>query len=196
MKPNKLYKSTKTLWIFCEGGTEWNYFQMLKKVERISRINIKSSSKTDCINIVKKADIFRKSSGDFEKGDRVFCVFDRDRNTDKQLTEAKKIASGGGIEIIYSNPSFELWLLLHYSLYKKQSEGDKVVVQLRKHLPNYRKADPNIYLKTRKRISIAISNAQIVRRAYREGMEEYVCRKSNPLTLVDKLIEAIHKLKD
>lgn len=63
MKPNKRYKSTKTLWIFCEGGTEWNYFQMLKKVERISRINIKSSSKTNCINIVKIADTFRKSSG-------------------------------------------------------------------------------------------------------------------------------------
>lgn len=191
MRRNRANKSTQILWIFCEGETEKYYFQKLKQIERISRINILPSKKTDCINVVKKAYSFTKYSKKLEKGDRVFCVFDRNNNTEEQLQEAKRIATGSGIEIIFSNPSFEFWVLLHYSFYAKRCENNDIIDQLKKYIPNYRKADRNLYLRIKPRMKTAISNSQKVRKIYGEGRVEIVSRRSNPITLVDKLIDAI-----
>ncbi len=90
-------RPTNTLWIFCEGEkTEINYFNKLKANERISRMNIKvqSSDKvTDAIGVVKYAISFLKNKKrDFEQDDLIYCVFDRDSNTNQHLDQALKLA--------------------------------------------------------------------------------------------------------
>ncbi len=50
-----------------------------------------------------------------EKIDHVCVVFDRDyRNLEKSLDKIFELCNQHGIEIIMSNPNFELWLLMHF----------------------------------------------------------------------------------
>ncbi|MEY8379328.1 RloB family protein [Lachnospiraceae bacterium 56-18] len=49
-----------------------------------------------------------------DEGDMIWCVFDRDENSDGSLQKAKQTAMREGYRLAYSNPSFELWFLLHF----------------------------------------------------------------------------------
>jgi hypothetical protein len=191
----KAPRSTKILWIFCEGETEKYYFQKLKAVERIGRVNVKSTKKTGSKNIVKYATTFTKHNKDFIKGDTVFCVFDRDKNTNKQLKEAKREAERHGIKIIFSNPSFEFWLLIHYQLHTTSCENDDILTKLKKFIPDYHKADPELYLITRNNIETAKTNSQKIIEMYRDKNVELISRESNPVTLVNNLIEVLNNFR-
>jgi len=191
----KAPRSTKILWIFCEGETEKYYFQKLKAEERIGRVNVKSTKKTGSKNIVKYATTFTKHNNDFSKGDTVFCVFDRDKNTNKQLKEAKREAERHGIKIIFSNPSFEFWLLIHYQLHTTSCENDDILTKLKKFIPDYHKADPELYLITRNNIETAKTNSQKIIEMYRDKNVELISRESNPVTLVNNLIEVLNNFR-
>jgi len=196
MSMMKAPRSTKILWIFCEGETEKYYFQKLKAVERIGRVNVKSTRRNDSVNIVKYATNFTKHNNDFSKGDAVFCVFDRDNNTNKQLKEAKREAERHGIKIIFSNPSFEFWLLIHYQLHTTSCENNEISTKLKKFIPDYRKADPEIYLITKDKIEAAITNSQNIIEMCRKRHVELISRESNPVTLVNDLIYILNNFKN
>ena len=107
---------TQTLWIFCEGEkTEKNYFRKLRIDKRVPRLIIKiiSPKNSDALEIIKYAFNYAKSKG-FQKGDTLYCVFDRDDNSDKKLQQAEKFAKIHNIKIIFSNPCFEYWILSHF----------------------------------------------------------------------------------
>ena len=53
----------------------------------------------------------QRKDDDNIKFDSVWCVYDVD---DHPLHEAREMAEANGIETAVSNPSFELWLLLHF----------------------------------------------------------------------------------
>jgi hypothetical protein len=187
--------STQILWIFCEGETEKYYFQKLKAVERIGRVNVKSTRRTDSVNIVKYAITFTKYDKNFSKRDAVFCVFDRDENTNEQLKEAKREAERHGIKIIFSNPSFEFWLLIHYQLHTTSCENNEISTKLKKFIPDYRKADPEIYLITKDKIEAAKTNSQNIIEMCRNRNVELISRESNPVTLVNNLIDELNNFK-
>jgi len=130
-------KPTQILWIICEGETEKYYFQKLKSAERVERINVRVTTNTSALKIVDYACNFVQRDRDFENGDRVFCVFDRDSNSNEQPQQASQKAKEKGIEIIFSNPSFEFWLLLHFAYLSQRFENDQVLSKLRKYLPKY-----------------------------------------------------------
>jgi predicted ATP-dependent endonuclease of OLD family len=195
MSRNPGHKPTHTLWIFCEGETERFYFQKLKFTGRIGKINVKLSKRTSSLNIVKYAISFTDRDRDFDKDDSVFCVFDRDRNTEEQLARAKRMADSKGIKIIFSNPSFEFWLLLHYLYYNARCESDEIVTRLRDFMPDYNKADPELFLKTKDKISTALGNAKKIIEMQRNRKVEPISRDSNPITFVNQLIEAIYSFK-
>lgn len=188
-------KKTEVLWIICEGETEHYYFQKLKFEERIKRVNICTTKKSNALGIVDYAINFAKFDRSFKKGDRIFCIFDRDTNSSEQLHNASLNAKTNGIEIIFSNPQFEIWLLLHYTFFSQSCEKDVILNRLRKHLPNYHKADPNIYLKTREKISTAAQNSQKLIEMHLKKEVDLVSRDSNPVTLVNRLINVITLLK-
>jgi hypothetical protein len=54
----------------------------------------------------------RREGDDFLLYDEVWCVLDVDDHP--KLDEAKIMARDNGIDVAISNPSFELWLLLHF----------------------------------------------------------------------------------
>jgi len=101
--------------IVVEGKTEALYLKHLK--ERNSNVEVivcesenKNPSKMvdNCIQKMREKDV------DTSQGDIVFCVFDVDNNSVSDLHNAMIIAEEKGIQLIVSNPRFEIWLLMHF----------------------------------------------------------------------------------
>ena len=97
--------------IFCEGEkTEPNYFgkfrvpQLVVQVEGLGMVTI---------SLVKKALELRDQYE--EKYDQTWCVFDKDDFLDQDFNEAINLAKRNGMKVAYSNQSFELWYVLHFS---------------------------------------------------------------------------------
>lgn len=69
--------------------------------------------------------------------DEVWCVFDTDEHP--HIAEAKHMALQDEIELAISNPSFELWLLLHFRDPPGAQHRDRIRELLKGFLPNYGK---------------------------------------------------------
>jgi RloB-like protein len=69
--------------------------------------------------------------------DEVWCVFDVDQH--QRLDEARQEAARSQIQLAVSNPSFELWLLLHFHEQTAPLSVKQARDRLRKHLPGYDK---------------------------------------------------------
>jgi hypothetical protein len=94
-------------------------------------------------SLVEKAVVVRDSriaSGDFiEDLDEAWVVFDRDvdpSNTrDKaNFNEALQVAKNKGLNVAYSNDSFELWLLLHFQVVSTPMHRDIICEKLTEHI--------------------------------------------------------------
>jgi hypothetical protein len=71
--------------------------------------------------------------------DEIWCAFDVD---EFDILEAVRLAAETRIELAVSHPCFELWLLLHHDDCNAHVQGyDDVVARLKKHVPDYDKAD-------------------------------------------------------
>lgn len=70
-----------------------------------------------------------------ERKPQLWALFDRDQHTG--IPEAFEEAEKAGISVAYSNPSFDLWLLLHLSDFSGAQSGSSNVVheKLRRYEP-------------------------------------------------------------
>jgi hypothetical protein len=116
--------------------------------------------------------------------DAVWCVFDVDDHP--QIGEAKEMARDNGIEVAMSNPSFELWLLLHFRENPGMQPRDKVRAMLKEYVQDYDK-----HVDYSRTYSTGYSEA--ARRAERmdNAAEEQGDAGRNPTTQVYKLTELI-----
>ncbi|MEV0604805.1 RloB family protein [Polymorphospora rubra] len=57
---------------------------------------------------------------------QLWALFDRDQHRD--IPKALRDARAGGVRIAFSNPSFDLWLLLHFTDVSGQQNGSSRVV--------------------------------------------------------------------
>lgn len=69
--------------------------------------------------------------------DAVWCVHDVDDHP--HLHEAREMADANGIELAISNPSFELWLLLHFRDSPGMQHRDALGTMLKQFDPDYDK---------------------------------------------------------
>lgn len=94
--------------IICEGEkTEPNYFRSFRVPKVIIEVQGLGMNPS---KLVDKA-VEQKNP---EEYDQIWCVFDRDSWTETDFHNAIKNAKDAGIEIAYSNESFELWYILHF----------------------------------------------------------------------------------
>jgi len=190
-------KPTQTLWIFCEGEkTEKNYFLKLRTEERIRRLKVKSCGSTDAKGIVNHAISFKKTDRNFEDGDSVCCIFDRDNNSNEQLEQATSLANHNNITIIFSNPSFEYWILCHFEYHPTSCENPDLGARLNYLVGDYEKNDPLIYNKTKNKIDTATANATRIKEKHEQERTLLISRQSNPLSLVFELIKMIKQFKN
>ena len=120
--------------IACEGKTEEEYFKMFlpeNKIIKVKDISIEVLEKSDpkdtksapkhVINLLEEYTTHYQIDSD-----ELWMVVDRDsqNNTKKQLEEIIENCQKLGYNIALSNPTFELWLLLHLKSVSDYSEQE------------------------------------------------------------------------
>lgn len=133
----------------CEGRnnrTEELYFTSLEKKNKKYHF-IFACGKTDPISIVKNTINKAKASNiNINDGDLAFSVFDVDLDKTKvnNINLARSMAkkSKYKVEVITSNPCFEVWYLQHFiNSTKPFNSSDETVNELNKYIVNYRKSN-------------------------------------------------------
>ena len=79
----------------------------------------------------------KRRHSEFLDYDQVWCVFDRDDHP--HFDEAIKMARDNGLDLAVSNPSMELWLLLHFRDNPGMQHRREVRRMLKEHVPKYDK---------------------------------------------------------
>ena len=185
--------------IVCEGKkTEPNYFNGLKK-----QINEKYGSKVDVLipNIEIKGtgrnttDLVKYTQKFVNYASKVYgqvwVVFDKDDYNDEQFNSA---ITNCDYNVAWSNPNFELWLLVHLKKVNKYISKDDVLDELNKEfqkngLGNYNKNDANIFEKITKdrRLHTAIKNCEYMEELNKNGQAS----ERNPMTKVYKIVDGL-----
>lgn len=103
--------------IITEGvNTEPEYFNAFRLTSATVRALGQGMS---TVSLVRKA--MRIYEGYKTRGksfDRLWVVFDKDDNPDKDFNDAITLAKANGFHVAYSNQAFEYWLLLHFGKYE------------------------------------------------------------------------------
>lgn len=192
----------KLMLIVCEGDeTEPNYLNDLRVERRLpaERIRIIPSRKAGCTDpkgLVSCAKAqrrqFQREVGTSETIE-TWCVFDRDAHA--SFLAALAEARDADIQVAWSNPCFELWLLLHFRDQTAHIERD-ACRHLLKHgpLPGYEKAERGVLARL---AVLGGAEADAGRRAGelrkmqdRNGNDEW----TNPATNVDVLVGALRTI--
>ena len=192
-----------TCLILTEGTeTEVNYFEgirmiinqrfRVKEIQTNYPMKVQGIGRSTCV-LVNEA--IKKQSR--ENYSEVWVVFDKDDNTD--FDEAIKLAKNNGINVAWSNESFELWILLHFQDLKTAISRDDYIKRLDSYFKanginneGYAKNLTNIFELTRGKIDVAIQRSENLRKFYEE---QKICspEKMNPATTVDMLIKELKK---
>ena len=124
--------------IVCEGETEAIYFDGLKRQRRLTSVVVKAvqARTSDPAMVVKQA----SERPDDENWDQIWCVFDIEAPPKASSVPSIENAREGGCRVAWSNPCFEVWLLLHYQDTSPPFETSKAAeTEVRRHLPNFAK---------------------------------------------------------
>lgn len=114
--------------LLTEGkNTEPDYFRAIRShfrgalidVELIPAVGTPMTIANEAVQ--RKRDLRRGVRGkSWQLDDEVWAVFDRDEHPN--IKEAINMCQGAGVGVAYSNPCFELWLILHYEDFGKLDE--------------------------------------------------------------------------
>lgn len=181
------------IYIVCEGKeTEIKYFKRFRKRGCLIDIKPVESQYKDAVQLIGHAkDTIKPGDLYPSDGDELWCVFDRDENTDAQLTRAKEAARKYGYNIAFSNPCFELWFILHYRKQKAHIENADIALKILKgFMPDYEK-NSDVYDELLEFQAIACERSEI-RMAELSGSNlEIISRSSNPCTSVSMLVRRL-----
>lgn len=152
--------------------TEYNYFVGFRnafesELEATTvSISVRRGRGGDARSIVKTAiDEARKFEPNRKRGDRVFLLLDTEgAGRAPELVAAEVLARQNDIEIVYSSPAFEYWILCHFANIPKGYFNDcsAVIAELNKHWKGvckseYDKADKDVFDRLSLRLHIARS---------------------------------------
>lgn len=191
-KARKDVRRKPIAYIVCEGEeTEVRYFKRFRRRESlIDIIPIPSKYKAADRLVQKAVSTVGFNEYDPKNGDVIWCVFDRDENTDEMLEKARRKAGQENLRIAFSNPSFELWFLLHFCFQTAAlRDCSDVIRHLRVagRIENYEKnRDYYDFLLPYMDKAVERSERRI-RELEREKIEP-VSRDSNPVSSVSSLV--------
>ena len=153
---------------------------------------VKAGSNTDVESLYKTMVAKWKELGlDANEGDKGFIVIDMDN--DKQ--KAEKIAtvinknSNDAISFVVSNPTFEIWFLLHFKYTTKfYKDGNAVIDDLKKYIPSYDK-NVDVFQICECSLSDAIENSKKIEAFFSSsGWPSVEC---NPRTDAGRLVKML-----
>lgn len=177
--------------IICEGDkTEPIYFENYRTQQNNLDVIPIPSSRKDIGSIVEFAKK-KMEYLDINGGDSIWCVFDCDENTDDKISTAYRNA-GKSINMCLSNPSFELWFLLHFSYIDTSLQNDGLIELLKRKIPDYSKTS-DCYQILDPLTDTAIKNSKKLELLHLDNGTELNSTQSNPSTQVYKIIEVIQQ---
>jgi len=205
----EIRKPYRFIYIFTEGEkTEVNYFEA-KKEEIFSDVRRKNicieimGTGYNTMSIVDYAiDFLMKNKVNVdssESEDECWVVFDRD-DFKKDFDNAISRAEANNIQVAYSNESFELWYLLHFSYFSSAVKRSIYISKLTEKLKEitgdkktkYEKNSVNMYSFIKDKEDDAIKNAKKLLKLHET---EKAISKKEPSTSVFLLVESLNKLK-
>jgi hypothetical protein len=132
-----------------------------------------------------------KEEADVRAGDMAFVIVDLD-NKESKAKEIHQLKTKNRVEkFIVSNPSFEVWYLLHYE-YSTRSyiNTDAVIRELKKHYPGYEKTSEMFPL-LKDKMGNAITNAEKLEDYHKKEEHLHPDVNCNPYTDVHKLVKKL-----
>jgi len=193
--------------IACEGAkTEKNYFeaifQKLRNEQRIATTShiIVPHQHTNPTGVLNDLLSYRDRVGNtYKQFEEKWIVIDRDEertngggHTVLDFNAAIQRAHQMHIDVAYSNPSFELWYLLHFFYYNTGIERDHVIDRLEGSDclgSPYNKNDSQMFIKLESRLADAIRNAERLDTNVNESGTP--AAYANPNTTVYKLVKTL-----
>lgn len=183
--------------VVAEGEkTEPQYLALLRPrcVAALIELDVVDEPATDPRSLVRRAvDIkaeanraFRRTKDPNDLVDDVWCVFDVDEHP--FLHEATQHARDNHVQVAISNPSFELWLLLHFAPQTAFLTRDEARRRLRQHLVGYDKTLPSLD-PLEGRFADARARADALDRKHEGDGTRFP--DNNPSSGVSRLIDAI-----
>jgi hypothetical protein len=195
-RKSRRLKQRNYIHIYSNGHTEINYFQLKKDELGIRNVTIEPIFENSGNPKKMQKKIANKYNlNDIREDDKIFCVIDVDENSDKIIQEALQTKESKFIQLILSNPNFEIWFLLHFKHYTSQISMEESYTKLKEHLPEYSKpkVEP-IFLKLKENEKSAIINAKKLRKNYLKLKMDINSRDANPYTSVDIVVDLLNSL--
>jgi len=195
-------KELQRIILACEGTvTEKNYFQAIfdeliqgKGIAKTSFV-IAKHNHTDPKGVLQDLLNELKKDPEFE---HKWIVIDRDEmrpngggHSLENFNGAISSAIAHKIHVAYSNPSFEIWYLLHFEYRHTPIDRDEVIEQLNKYV-DYEKNSQTIYTEILPQQDTAISNAKKLIAFHTTGAKKLIPADNNPSTTVYKLVELLN----
>lgn len=84
--------------------------------------------------ITKQKEI-KNTKQSYAKKDQVWAVFDEDEHP--AVKEARDVCKRGNVGIAYSNPCFELWLILHHEEFDRPDDRHQIQRHFNTLCPDY-----------------------------------------------------------
>lgn len=188
--------------IVCEGEkTEPNYFNGIRDYYGLNTANVAvcGDCGSDPMSIVAYAkQRYREERDAGDPFDKVYCVFDKDAHAhyERALNTIASTAPQQTYYAITSVPSFEYWLLLHftpstrpYSALPSNSAGNQVLSELKNYMPHYQKGQQAVFAALFGQLEFAKNNAARSQQAAKENNTD------NPSTKVHELVGFMQQIK-
>ena len=196
--PNRPNKRTRRpiIYIICEGAeTETLYFKHFRARNCLVDIVPLESKHKAAEHLVKHAKSLVSQLEYFPKdGDQIWCVFDQDANSNKELERAAQYAEKQGYKIAYSNPSFEYWYLLHFEKHNGYIRDSAAVIDILKSKGYLKDYDKNVdyFAELVAHQSEALKRAQERLEQLYKDHAIILSRDSNPVTTVNQLVDFLN----
>jgi hypothetical protein len=170
--------------IYCEGEkTEPNYFHGFRAPSLIVKVE---GLRKNTLSLVQRVIELRAAEeGEY---DQTWCVFDKDDFPDDKFNQAISLARRNGMKVAYSNQSFELWYVLHFSYMRSAITRSDYMRILDEQLGHkYEKNSTGIYDELHDFQTVAIRNARRLLDQYHPSRPA----KDDPSTTVHLLVEQL-----
>lgn len=192
------------IYIFCEGNTEEIYLKHFECDDYNAEIISVDTGHTDANGIVSYAKkyIDRKDvEFKLELGDRGYCVFDSDPESNTDIKKVFNILNGyehKGLYSIFSNPSFEVWFVLHFqeAPYGMNAEQMKHKIKdlVKDKYPKY-KETTDIYGFLLPMQRGALKRSRLLHNAQKEVHATVYSYECNPYTDIFSFIDYMNKVR-
>ena len=186
----------KILLVATEGNnkTEKNYFTEFNRTQNRYHIVFAEGNNTDPAKVVTDAAVSSENRGlELTHGDKAYAVVDTDFGKEKQIQEARRLAEKYRVDLLLSNPCFEIWFLLHFRYSTRgYSSNSEVLDEIKNRWSDYEK-NMESFSSITDRTEIAIENAMQLEKYHEKNNEKVVIERCNPSTNVYKLVELINQ---